>query len=42
MDFITKILPGNQVYRAELLVILGVVFLLLYVLYSLKLIGPKG
>lgn len=31
----------NYVYGMELLAILGIVLLLLYVLYQLRLIGPK-
>lgn len=35
-----KLFGGNHVYKVETLVILGVVLLMLYVMYSLKLIGP--
>lgn len=32
---------GNHVYKVETIVIVGVLLLAAYVLYSLKLIGPK-
>lgn len=38
MNFLNNL---NYVYRMEMLVILGIILLLLYVLYSLRLIGPR-
>ena len=37
----SEFLTNNYVYVVETLVILGVILLVLYIFYSLRLIGPK-